>query len=127
MVNERELIILRLVVDAYVRDGVPVSSLAVRDAGSSLSTASIRNVMAKLEEEGYVSKPHTSSGRVPTDKGYRAYVDHLEGTNPVRRLNSSRVFATSSGNSTSMSTRSWARRRGCSAFCRITSPLFTEA
>lgn len=79
MVNERELIILRLVVDAYVRDGAPVSSLAVRDAGSSLSTASIRNVMAKLEEEGYVSKPHTSSGRVPTDKGYRAYVENLEG------------------------------------------------
>jgi heat-inducible transcriptional repressor len=79
MVNEREHMILRLVVDAYVRDGAPVSSQAVRDAGSSLSTASIRNVMAKLEEEGYLSKPHTSSGRVPTDMGYRAYVDHLEG------------------------------------------------
>jgi len=80
MVNEREIMILQLVVDAYVRDGAPVSSQAVRDAGSSLSTASIRNVMAKLEEDGYLSKPHTSSGRVPTDMGYRAYVDHLEGS-----------------------------------------------
>jgi heat-inducible transcriptional repressor len=79
MVNERELMILRLVVDAYVRDGAPVSSQAVRDADSFLSTASIRNVMAKLEEEGYLAKTHTSSGRVPTDVGYRAYVDHLEG------------------------------------------------
>jgi len=79
MVNEREIMILRLVVDAYVRDGAPVSSQAVRDAGSSLSTASIRNVMAKLEEEGYLAKTHTSSGRAPTDMGYRAYVDHLEG------------------------------------------------
>jgi heat-inducible transcriptional repressor len=79
MVNERELIILRLVVDAYVREGSPVSSHAVREAGSSLSTATIRNVMARLEEEGYLAKTHTSSGRVPTDVGYRAYVDHLEG------------------------------------------------
>ena len=79
MINDRELLILRLVMDVYVRDGIPVSSQAVRDSGSSLSTASIRNVMARLEEEGYLAKPHTSSGRVPTDSGYRAYVDHLEG------------------------------------------------
>ena len=79
MIAERDLLILQLLVDLYVREGVPVSSQAVRDAGLSLSTATIRNVLGGLEREGYVAKPHTSAGRVPTDKGYRAYVDHLEG------------------------------------------------
>ena len=76
--TERDLLILSLVVDVYVRDGVPVSSQAVREAGLSLSTATIRNAMVSLERQGYIAKPHTSSGRVPTDEGYRAYVDHLE-------------------------------------------------
>jgi heat-inducible transcriptional repressor len=79
MVTERDLLILQLLVDLYVRDGVPVSSQAVRDSGLPLSTATIRNVLARLEREGYVTKPHTSAGRVPTDDGYRVYVDHLEG------------------------------------------------
>ncbi len=78
MIADRDLLILQLLVDVYVRDGVPVSSQAVRDAGLSLSTATIRSVLVGLEREGYVAKPHTSAGRVPTDKGYRAYVDHLE-------------------------------------------------
>lgn len=79
MIAERDLLILQLLVDLYVRDGVPVSSQAVRDSGLSLSTATIRSVLGGLEREGYVAKPHTSAGRVPTDKGYRAHVDHLEG------------------------------------------------
>lgn len=78
MIAERDLRILRLVIDLHVRDGVPVSSQAVRDSGVALSTATIRSVMAGLEEAGYIAKPHTSAGRVPTDKGYRAYVDRLE-------------------------------------------------
>jgi heat-inducible transcriptional repressor len=78
MMTERDLHILRLVVDLYVRDGIPVSSQAVRESGLPLSTATIRNVMARLEEEGYIAKPHTSAGRIPTDEGYRMYVDHLE-------------------------------------------------
>jgi heat-inducible transcriptional repressor len=76
--TERDLVILRLIVDVYVRDGSPVSSQAVREAGLSLSTATIRNAMVRLERDGYIAKPHTSSGRVPTDEGYRAYVDHIE-------------------------------------------------
>ena len=79
MIAERDLLILQLLVDLYVRDGVSVSSQAVRGSGLSLSTATIRSVLGGLEREGYVAKPHTSAGRVPTDKGYRAYVDHLEG------------------------------------------------
>lgn len=78
MIPDRDLHILQLLVDLYVRDGVPVSSQAVRDAGLSLSTATIRSVLGGLEREGYVAKPHTSAGRIPTDKGYRVYVDHLE-------------------------------------------------
>jgi heat-inducible transcriptional repressor len=78
MIADRDLLILQLLVDLYVREGVPVSSQAVRDAGLSLSTATIRSVLGALEREGYVAKPHTSAGRIPTDKGYRAYVDHLE-------------------------------------------------
>ncbi len=78
MMTERDLRILQLVIDLFVRDGVPVSSQAVRESGLPLSTATIRSGMARLEDKGYVAKPHTSAGRVPTDKGYRAYVDHLE-------------------------------------------------
>lgn len=78
MIPERDIRILQLVIDLHVRDGAPVSSQAVKDSGVALSTATIRNVMAALEDSGYLSKPHTSAGRVPTDKGYRAYVDRLE-------------------------------------------------
>ena len=83
MLTDRDLLILQLLVDLYVRDGLPVSSQAVRDAGLSLSTATIRSVLGALEREGYVAKPHTSAGRIPTDMGYRAYVDHLEERPPM--------------------------------------------
>jgi heat-inducible transcriptional repressor len=80
MLSERELQVLRVVVDLHIRDGAPVSSLAVKESsGMTVSTATIRNVMAGLERHGYIIKPHTSAGRVPTDKGYRLYVDRLEG------------------------------------------------
>jgi heat-inducible transcriptional repressor len=79
MLDERDIQMLRAVVDAYVRDGKPVSSLAVQTRlGLPTSTATIRNVMARLERNGYLMKPHISAGRIPTDTGYRAYVDHLE-------------------------------------------------
>ncbi len=79
MVAERDIQILRSIVDLYVREGTPVSSLRVqKHMGSPLSTATIRNVMARLEGEGLVAKPHTSAGRVPTEAGYRVYVDLLE-------------------------------------------------
>lgn len=78
MIADRELCILQAVIDLHVRDGVPVSSQAVRESGVALSSATIRDVMARLEERGYLMKPHTSAGRVPTDRGYRAYVDRME-------------------------------------------------
>jgi heat-inducible transcriptional repressor len=78
MIADRDLRILQAVIDLHVRDGAPVSSRAVREFGVALSTATIRDVMSRLEDGGYLNKPHTSAGRVPTDKGYRAYVDHLE-------------------------------------------------
>jgi heat-inducible transcriptional repressor len=65
-------------VQSYIRDGQPVGSRALsRDSGLSLSSATVRNIMADLEELGFVSSPHTSAGRIPTDRGYRFFVDAL--------------------------------------------------
>lgn len=78
MLTERDRRILRTVIDAYVADGVPVSSGRVQDTGGySMSTATIRNRLAALERDGYLMKTHVSSGRVPTDDGYRVYVNDL--------------------------------------------------
>ncbi len=76
--SERARSLLRVLVESYIRDGQPVGSRALsRDSGLNLSSATIRNVMADLEELGFVASPHTSAGRVPTDKGYRFFVDTL--------------------------------------------------
>ena len=70
--------ILRCVVSHYILTGEPVGSKTIsRMSGEGLSPATIRNVMADLEEMGYLAQPHTSAGRVPTDKGYRYYVDTI--------------------------------------------------
>lgn len=66
-----------MVVQAYIDQGDPVSSLWLASQGFGVSSATLRNVMARLEEQGFVRQPHTSAGRVPTDLGYRAYVDQL--------------------------------------------------
>lgn len=79
MKSDRRLQVLNMIVDAYVRDGKPVSSRLLKESiGVPWSTATIRNVMAELEHDGYLTKPHTSAGRIPTDEGYRWYVDHLD-------------------------------------------------
>jgi heat-inducible transcriptional repressor len=76
--NDRAQQLLKLLVEHYIRDGQPVGSRTLsRDVGMSLSAATIRNVMADLEDLGFVHSPHTSAGRVPTDKGYRFFVDTL--------------------------------------------------
>lgn len=76
--NERAQHLLRILVQSYIRDGQPVGSRTLsRDSGLALSSATIRNVMADLEELGFVTSPHTSAGRVPTDRGYRFFVDAL--------------------------------------------------
>src|ERR1051326_2899439 len=76
--NERAQMLLKALVERYIADGQPVGSRALsRASGLDLSPASIRNVMADLEELGFISSPHTSAGRVPTPLGYRFFVDTL--------------------------------------------------
>jgi heat-inducible transcriptional repressor len=78
LLNDRARHLLRVLVESYIREGQPVGSRSLsRDSGLNLSAATVRNVMADLEDYGFVSSPHTSSGRVPTDKGYRFFVDTL--------------------------------------------------
>jgi heat-inducible transcriptional repressor len=82
--SERAQHLLRVLIESYIRDGQPVGSrVLTRDSGLQLSSATIRNVMADLEELGFVSSPHTSAGRVPTDKGYRFFVDTLLRVQPL--------------------------------------------
>src|ERR1700691_1318520 len=82
--NERAQLLLKALIENYIRDGQPVGSRTLsRDSGLSLSSATIRNVMADLEELGFVAPPHTSAGRTPTDKGYRFFVDTLLQVQPL--------------------------------------------
>ncbi len=82
--NERAQRLLKALIENYIRDGQPVGSRTLsRDSGLSLSSATIRNVMADLEELGFVASPHTSAGRIPTDKGYRFFVDTLLKLQPL--------------------------------------------
>jgi len=82
--TDRAQQLLKLLVEHYIRDGQPVGSRTLsRDLAMNLSAATIRNVMADLEELGFVTSPHTSAGRVPTDKGYRFFVDTLLKLQPL--------------------------------------------
>ena len=74
---ERDRRILGVLVQGYIDDGEPISSLWLASRGFGVSSATLRNILARLEEQGYVRQPHTSAGRVPTDLGYRCYVDQL--------------------------------------------------
>jgi heat-inducible transcriptional repressor len=76
--TSRKATVLHTIVEAYVSTGEPVGSEAIADrAKLGVSSATIRNEMAALEEQGYLTHPHTSAGRIPTDAGYRHYVDAL--------------------------------------------------
>lgn len=78
MLNERAQILLKTLVERYIHEGQPVGSRALsKFSGLDLSPATIRNVMADLEEMGLIVSPHTSAGRVPTAKGYRLFIDSL--------------------------------------------------
>jgi heat-inducible transcriptional repressor len=82
MLDPRKAAVLRAVVEEYIETAQPVGSAHLRQtAGVSVSSATIRNDMAALERDGYLSHPHTSAGRVPTDKGYRFFVDELTDPN----------------------------------------------
>jgi heat-inducible transcriptional repressor len=81
---DRAQLMLRSLIDRYVRDGQPVGSRTLaRDLGLDLSPATIRNVMSDLEALGFISSPHTSAGRVPTVQGYRFFVDTLLTVKPL--------------------------------------------
>lgn len=82
--TERERRVLEAVIQAYVETAEPAGSRTLsRRFGLGVSPATIRNTMSDLEEKGYLFHPHTSAGRVPTDKAYRAYVDSLVGVQPI--------------------------------------------
>lgn len=78
MLEARQAQILRLIIDDYIASANPVGSATiVRRHGLGVSSATVRHEMAELEEQGYISHPHTSAGRIPSDKGYRYYVEAL--------------------------------------------------
>ncbi|MFD4789427.1 heat-inducible transcriptional repressor HrcA [Streptomyces sp. NPDC058459] len=84
MLSERRLQVLRAIVQDYVGTEEPVGSKALTERHSlGVSPATVRNDMAALEEEGFIAQPHTSAGRIPTDKGYRLFVDKLAGVKPM--------------------------------------------
>jgi heat-inducible transcriptional repressor len=83
LLDDRKLAVLRAIVEDYVSTNEPVGSKSIVDRHNlDVSPATIRNDMAVLEELGYIAQPHTSAGRIPTDKGYRLFVDRLSGIKP---------------------------------------------
>ncbi|MGE5491294.1 MAG: heat-inducible transcriptional repressor HrcA [Actinomycetota bacterium] len=87
MLDDRSRTLLKVLVEHYIASGQPVGSRALsRYSGLDLSPATIRNVMADLEDAGFVASPHTSAGRVPTARGYRLFVDSLLTVQPLEAL-----------------------------------------
>lgn len=92
MLNDRARILLKTLVERYISEGEPVGSRTLsKHAGLDLSPASIRNIMADLEEMGFVASPHTSAGRVPTPRGYRFFVDTLLTVRPLAQVEVSQL------------------------------------
>lgn len=90
--NNRARHLLKVLVECYVRDGQPVGSRTlVRESGLDVSPATVRKVMAELEEKDLVSSPHTSAGRIPTDQGYRVFVDSLLTIEPMDNTEVTRI------------------------------------
>ncbi|MDT7808826.1 MAG: heat-inducible transcriptional repressor [Acidobacteriota bacterium] len=92
--DARAQAVLSAIIKEHLRTGEPVASRAISErfpGGAGWSSATIRNVMAELEEHGLVEQPHTSAGRVPTDKGYRFYVDHFVGDARLSRADISAI------------------------------------
>src|ERR1700755_3297450 len=84
MLDERSKSLLKTLIERYIADGQPVGSRTLSKAsGLELSPATIRNVMADLEELGLIASPHTSAGRIPTARGYRLFVDTMLTTRPL--------------------------------------------
>ncbi|MFO0221321.1 MAG: hypothetical protein ACK51I_00415, partial [Chloroflexota bacterium] len=78
LLDDRARLILRALVEEHIRTALPVGSASIADSYRlGVSSATVRGVLAELEELGLVAQPHTSAGRIPTDKGYRYFVDHV--------------------------------------------------
>ncbi len=91
MLDERSKTLLKTLIERYIADGQPVGSRALsKYSGLDLSAATVRNVMADLEELGFIASPHTSAGRIPTPRGYRFFVDSLLTIEP---LDSAKIHA----------------------------------
>src|SRR5881394_2854988 len=75
--QDRSKRVLEALVREYISSGEPVASSLLAAAGLGVSSATVRSILARLEDEGFVQQPHTSAGRIPTDRGYRFYVDLL--------------------------------------------------
>jgi heat-inducible transcriptional repressor len=94
MLDDRKAAILRAVVEEYIETAQPVGSAHVAAApGVDVSSATVRNEMAQLESDGYLIQPHTSAGRIPTEKGYRFFVDHLRRPMELRGRSAEQVRA----------------------------------
>lgn len=92
MLDRRSQILLKTLVERYITEGEPVGSRSLsKYSGLDLSPATIRNIMADLEELGFIASPHTSAGRIPTPRGYRLFVDALLTTKPLDRIEISRL------------------------------------
>src|SRR5262245_25213447 len=92
--DERALSLLKTLVERYIAEGQPIGSRTLsRASGLELSPATIRNVMADLEELGLIASPHTSAGRVPTARGYRLFVDMMMTTRPLAKAQFSAELA----------------------------------
>src|SRR6188474_438677 len=84
MLDDRKLAVLRAIVEDFVRTHEPIGSKGIVERHQlGVSPATIRNDMAVLEDEGYIAQPHTSAGRIPTDRGYRLFVDRLSQVKPL--------------------------------------------
>jgi heat-inducible transcriptional repressor len=109
LVSDRALDVLRVIVQDYISSSEPVASKAIAERpGFGVSAATIRNDMAVLEEEDLITAPHTSAGRIPTDKGYRVFVDQLTQLRPLSPAQRSAIgrFLDTSGDMDDMLARS---------------------
>jgi heat-inducible transcriptional repressor len=92
MLDSRAQLLLKMLIERYIAEGQPVGSRALsKHSGLELSPATIRNVMADLEEMGFIASPHTSAGRMPTPKGYRFFVDSLMVVKPLEQVEINRL------------------------------------
>src|SRR5256885_15967886 len=92
--DDRKREIFATIVKDHIATGQPVGSFALaRQSRENLSSATIRNICAELEDEGYLTHPHTSAGRLPTDRGYRFYVDNLIRSTQLTESEAARINA----------------------------------